>query len=88
MAIRRRPGHRTVGAYEAKTHLPRLLAEVEQGARITITRNGLAVAILSPAGPAAEAQPLSQVVQELRAGRRGVRLRGMSIAALKGTGRR
>ena len=37
-----------VGAYEAKTHLPKLLDEVEAGATITITRNGRAVALLSP----------------------------------------
>ena len=37
-----------VGAYEAKTHLPRLLDEVEAGASITITRNGRSVARLTP----------------------------------------
>ena len=37
-----------VGAYEAKTHLPRLLDEVEAGSSITITRNGRPVAKLSP----------------------------------------
>jgi len=37
-----------VGAYEAKTHLPRLLDEVEAGASITITRNGRPVARLMP----------------------------------------
>jgi len=37
-----------VGAYEAKTHLPRLLDEVERGASITITRNGRPVARLMP----------------------------------------
>ena len=40
---------RTVGAYEAKTHLGQLLDEVERGERITITRHGQPVAILSPA---------------------------------------
>lgn len=37
-----------IGAYEAKTHLPRLLDAVEAGATITITRNGRAVARLTP----------------------------------------
>mgnify|MGYP001184916913 CR=1 FL=1 len=36
----------TVGAYEAKTHLPRLLDEVEQGGSVTITRHGHPVARL------------------------------------------
>jgi prevent-host-death family protein len=43
---------KTVGAYEAKTHLPRLLDEVEKGATITITKHGKPVAVLSPPPPA------------------------------------
>jgi prevent-host-death family protein len=39
----------TVGSYEAKTHLPRLLERVEQGETITITRHGKPVARLVPA---------------------------------------
>ncbi len=35
-----------IGAYEAKTHLPRLLDEVEGGATYTITRHGRPVARL------------------------------------------
>jgi prevent-host-death family protein len=30
----------TVGAYDAKTHLPRLLDEVERGETVTITKHG------------------------------------------------
>ena len=37
-----------IGAYEAKTHLPRLLDEVEKGERITITKHGVPVAVLVP----------------------------------------
>lgn len=37
-----------VGAFEAKTHLSRLLDEVEQGSHIVITRHGKAVAELAP----------------------------------------
>jgi prevent-host-death family protein len=40
---------RTVGSYEAKTHLPRLLEQVEHGETITITRHGKPVARLVPA---------------------------------------
>jgi prevent-host-death family protein len=39
---------RTVGSYEAKTHLPRLLQEVAQGEVIAITKNGKEVARLVP----------------------------------------
>ena len=38
----------TVGAYEAKTHLPKLLARVMKGERITITKHGVPVAVLQP----------------------------------------
>lgn len=37
-----------VGAYEAKTHLPRLLERVERGESFTITRHGVAIAELRP----------------------------------------
>ncbi len=39
---------RTVGAYEAKSHLSELLDEVAAGETITITKRGEPVAILSP----------------------------------------
>ena len=38
----------TVGAYEAKTHLPALLAKVELGETVTITRHGRLIAKLVP----------------------------------------
>ena len=44
---------RHVGAFEAKTHLSELLAAVEAGEEITITRRGRAVARLVPVAPAA-----------------------------------
>jgi prevent-host-death family protein len=40
---------REVGAYDAKTHLPQLLRDVEQGDRITITVRGRPIAELAPA---------------------------------------
>ena len=40
---------RRIGAYEAKTHLPRLLDEVANGEAITITKHGVAIAVLGPA---------------------------------------
>ena len=38
----------SVGAYEAKTHLPRLLERVARGESLTITRHGRPVARLAP----------------------------------------
>ena len=37
-----------VGVYEAKTHLPQLLDEVERGETVTITRHGKPVARIVP----------------------------------------
>ncbi len=38
----------TIGAYEAKTHLPRLLERVASGETLTITRHGRPIARLVP----------------------------------------
>jgi len=39
---------KTVGSYEAKTHLASLLADVESGEYITITKHGRPIAVLRP----------------------------------------
>lgn len=41
---------RSIQASEAKTHLPRLLGEVERGETIVITRHGRAIARIVPEG--------------------------------------
>lgn len=67
---------RTVGAYEAKTNLSRLLEDVESGETISITLHGREVAQLVPTRDAA-AQ--SEVLTALRAARTGVRRSGTSL---------
>ena len=57
---------KSVGSYEAKTHLPRLLSQVEKGETITITKRGKPIAVLSPAHPVDE-QDVSAVIAEFRA---------------------
>jgi prevent-host-death family protein len=64
----------TVGAYEAKTHLPGLLARVERGERVTITRHGRPIAQLIPAEPTS---PIATVLEEMQA----------MLAALQASGR-
>lgn len=64
-----------VGAYEAKTHLPRLLERVAGGERITITRHGVPVALLVPVS-GADPRPVVEIVNELRSFRQGRRLEG------------
>ncbi len=56
----------SVGSYDAKTHLPRLLGQVEQGETIMITKRGRPVAVLSPARPVAE-RDVKAVIAEFRA---------------------
>jgi prevent-host-death family protein len=63
---------KTVGAYEAKTHLAALLDEVERGERVTITRHGRPVAVLMPPSglPGRTAGEAVAALLELRRGRR------------------
>ncbi|MCH7957203.1 MAG: type II toxin-antitoxin system prevent-host-death family antitoxin [Proteobacteria bacterium] len=76
-----------VGAYEAKTHLPRLLEKVRRGERITITKHGVSVAMLVPVEDSA-GRPVAETVSALRHFRRGMRLDGLSLSDLIGEGRR
>lgn len=78
---------KTVGAYEAKTHLPRLLEEVAKGERIRITRHGAAVAVLVPVSADRHAHA-SETIAELRAFRANRRMGRLSIKAMIEEGRR
>lgn len=77
---------RTVGAYEAKTHLPQLLEEVAKGQSVTITKHGVPVAMLVPPRGALRPNP-STVIEELRRFRRGITLDGLSLRELIEEGR-
>lgn len=76
-----------VGAYEAKTHLAKLLERVARGQRITITRHGVPVAILQPYEPEKRID-LGNVIAELRDFRQNNSLAGISIRELVEEGRR
>lgn len=56
---------RTVGAFEAKTHLSRLLDEVAQGETITITKHGVPVAVLAPP-PGARRPDVAAAIEDWR----------------------
>lgn len=77
----------TVGAYEAKTHLPKLLNRVSRGEKIIITKHGVPVATLQPP-IAVRNSPIKQVISELRAFRRRHRLDGLTIREMLDEGRR
>lgn len=78
---------RRVGAYEAKTHLPRLLDEVANGETITITKHGVPVAVLAPASTRSTLS-VPQAIGALRAFRATHRLAGLTIRELIDEGRR
>ena len=68
-----------IGAYDAKTHLPKLLERVEKGERFVNTRHGKPVAELIPVA-ARDTAAIARAIAEVRAvrrrlARRGVRLR-------------
>ncbi len=77
----------TVGAYEAKTHLPKLLERVMKGERITITKHGVPVAVLQPAESMRRTDP-KQVIAELREFRQKHSLDGLSLRDMIEEGRR
>jgi len=68
---------KTVGAFEAKTHLNKLLQKVSKGESIRITRRGVPVAKL-----------MKQVVREIREICKGASLGGLTLRELIDEGRR
>lgn len=54
-----------VGVYQAKTHLSELLAKVELGEQITITRHNKAIARLVPVEPVRQ-RDVSGVIAEMK----------------------
>jgi prevent-host-death family protein len=77
----------TVGAYEAKTHLPKLLARVKKGERITITKHGVPVAVLQPPDTH-KGMDAGSVIAEIRVFRDKHSLRGLSIRNMIEQGRK
>ncbi len=76
-----------VGAYEAKTHLPKLLERVMKGERIIITKHGVPVAVLQPPDIEKTVDVLT-VIDELRKFREKQSLDGLSIREMIEEGRR
>jgi prevent-host-death family protein len=77
----------SVGVYEAKTHLPRLLERVSRGERITITKHGVPVAVLQPPDNVITSDP-EEVIAELKEFRSHHQLSGLSLKEMIEQGRR
>jgi len=73
-----------IGAYEAKTHLPRLLDEVAAGGSYTITKHGRPVARLVAV---AASKGSGEVAAGLRHARQGITLQGTTVRELAAEGR-
>ena len=73
--------------FEAKTHLSSLLDKVAQGEEVLITRRGLPVARLVPASQAKQTA-VENAIEELRALRADMALRGLDWKELRDEGRR
>jgi len=78
---------KSVGAFEAKTHLNELLRRAFKGEVIQITRRGIPMAKLIPPDNQSK-QDLHKLAEDLRRLRKGVKLRKISIRELIDEGRR
>lgn len=75
-----------IGAYDAKTHLPKLLERVEKGERFVITRHGRPVAELIPV-TARDTAAIARAIAELRAIRQRLERRGVRLRDVLGKGK-
>jgi len=79
----------SIGSFEAKTHFPALLRRIAKGEKITITRRGVPVAMISPV-PGKGGENVGEAVQKMLAFRdkEGPVLRGISARELIEEGRK
>ena len=77
----------SVGAYEAKTHLPALLKRVENGELVTITRHHRPIARLLPA-ESNRSGTVAETIAAIRLFRKGKKLAGVPLRTLIAEGRR
>jgi len=66
-----------IGAYEAKTHLPKLLERIQKGERFTITKHGRPVAELVPVSRK-DPEAIRQTINGIRSYRDNLRKRGLT----------
>ena len=76
-----------IGAFEAKTHLPRLLRRVQTGERFVITRHGRPVAELIPFR-STDSGKVQAAIDDLKAFQATHSLGGLSVRDMIEEGRR
>jgi prevent-host-death family protein len=77
----------SIGSYEAKTHLPRLLKKVQDGQSITITKHGSPIAMLVPYKKT-DPDKIKAVIEEMKRERKKHKLGEISIRQLVEEGRK
>jgi prevent-host-death family protein len=77
---------KNVGVYDAKTHLTKLLEEVEAGETVVITRHGKPVAKLVPVSRVPE--DIKETIDAILESRKGRTLGGISAKDLINEGRK
>ena len=70
-----------IGAYDAKTHLPKLLERVRRGERFVITKHGRPVAELGPVA-VRDQESLRRALERIRSGREALRRRGVRLSRI------
>jgi prevent-host-death family protein len=78
----------SVGSFEAKTYLPRLLERVAQGEEFTITKHGKPVARLVAASTMKPKPDVRAAVEAMKQFRKGRTLADLSIREMIEEGRR
>jgi prevent-host-death family protein len=77
-----------IGAYEAKTHLSKLLEKVEAGEEITITKHGVPVAKLVPVKREVSTEQRAAAIERIQQLATGLSLGGLKVKDLINEGRR
>ncbi|MCP5468860.1 MAG: type II toxin-antitoxin system prevent-host-death family antitoxin [Deltaproteobacteria bacterium] len=76
-----------IGAYEAKTHFSKILAQVKNGELFTITHHGLPIAELRPINQRNK-EKIKESIKKLRDFQSKHRLKGLKIKDLIAEGRK
>ena len=81
---------KSVGVYQAKTHLPSLLEKVKKGDSFEITRHGVPMARLVPVAVALrpDRSTIADVLAAWKTTRKAIHLKGLTIQQLRAKGRR
>jgi prevent-host-death family protein len=79
---------RSIGAFEAKTHLSELLDQVSKGEQITITRHGIPAAMLVPVEETKTKRTHQEIVEDMRRLRKQLRPGKIGIREMVEQGRR